>query len=271
MSPFAQMSESVEFVIRGKIDGVEITPESINLTLFNDFNQQVEKFVAGSVGGGGGRRLLLDQVFVSIRKGSYCLRTEMSVPMLKTVEPELRLLARPGGMDRVDEGRAGVVEKWQMKAKAHEDLTYELRVVRADGSFEQVVQIGPTTNFVRRPSERWKRIETHLLGEIVDMGGEDPNVHIRLLDTGETVIVTTDKETLRGLQRNMLYERAVLHVVGEQNTDTGRHRYLRLLEFVNYNPRYEEGELDAFIQKGREAWADVPDASDWVRKHRGES
>ena len=263
------MSESVEFLIRGKIEGVEITPETINLSLFNDFNQQVEDFIAGSVGGGGGRKLLLDQVFPKIKPGSYCLRAEMTVPMLKTVEPEVKLLTQPQGISRMDDRRAGIIEKWQSKAKSYDDLQYELRVVRADESFAHIVSIGTNTNFVRIQTNRWRKVDTYILGEIVDMGGENPNVHIRLVDTGASEIVSTDKNVLRNLQRNMLYENAVLRVVGEQNLDTRRYRNLRLLDFVDYNPHYDEGELKEFIEKGTEVWSGIPDASAWVRRLRG--
>ena len=36
-----------------------------------------------------------------------------------------------------------------------------------------------------------------------------------------------------------------------------------------YAPSYDEEELEAFIEKGSRAWADVPDAAAWVRELRG--
>lgn len=94
-------------------------------------------------------------------------------------------------------------------------------------------------------------------------------MHVKLFATGDTVIVATEKETLRNLERNILYEKAVLRVSGEQNAVTGRFRNLHLMEFSNYNPGYEEDELKSFIEQGRSAWADVPDAGAWLRKLRG--
>jgi hypothetical protein len=44
------MSENtaMEFVFHGKVEGQEITPRTIGLSQFNEFNQQVEQFIGGS-------------------------------------------------------------------------------------------------------------------------------------------------------------------------------------------------------------------------------
>ena len=39
--------------------------------------------------------------------------------------------------------------------------------------------------------------------------------------------------------------------------------------FPAYAPSYDEKELEAFIEKGSKAWADVPDSVAWVRELRG--
>jgi len=38
-----------------------------------------------------------------------------------------------------------------------------------------------------------------------------------------------------------------------------------------YAPSYDEEELEAAIEKGTRAWADVPDSVAWVREIRGHS
>jgi len=262
------MSETIDFELHDKVDGVEITPTTINFTRFNEFNQQVEDFVAGS-DGDSGRKLLLDTVYVEVHPGSYCLRVVLTLAMLAAVEPEVRLLTRQDALSNLDKKRAKIVERWQSRAKTNDDLYYEVRISRSDGRDAPSIRIGPETNFRYGAADPWVSVETYLLGEVFDMGGEKPNVHIRLSESGEIHIVQTDKNTLRGLEKNPLYERALLHVTGEQNTETRQLRKLRLLEFVNYNPNYDEAALQRFIAAGREAWADVPNAAAWVRELRG--
>lgn len=53
-------TETIEFVLHGKVEGVEITPRTIGLSQFNEFNQQVEQFISGS------QKLKLDQVHVEV-------------------------------------------------------------------------------------------------------------------------------------------------------------------------------------------------------------
>jgi hypothetical protein len=62
------MSEtpSIEFALHGKVEGVEITPRTIGLSQFNEFNQQVEMFVGGS------QKLKLDQVHVEKPRRRHC-------------------------------------------------------------------------------------------------------------------------------------------------------------------------------------------------------
>lgn len=264
------MSEFVDFKISGKIDGREITPTTLNISRFNEFNNQVEDFVIGPVEGGTGQKLLLDTVFVEIVPGSYLFRAMLPLALMVTIEPILHLLNTPGGMSKLDEKRAKIVEKWQWKAKSH-SVSYELKMLRSDGRQIPAVQIGPDTNYVREETGQWIPSEAYLLGEIFDMGGEKPNVHIRLVETGMPYIVQTDKETLRKLPKNIIYERALLRVFGEQNVESGNFRNLRLLQFVDYHPAYQEGELSEFIEKGQKAWKGVKNPSEWVGKLRGGS
>lgn len=262
------MSELADFKMEGSIDGVEITPTTIDFTRFNEFNRQVELFLIGTdpvVGD----RLQLHTVRSEVVPGSYVLRLSMSVAMIALVESKVRVLAHEDGLANLDDNRAKVVEKWQSKAKKHDRLSYEIRIMRSNGTSPPPVRIGRDTNFRRAEVDSWAPVETYLLGEIVDAGGLDPNIHIRLFESGDTLIVQTDRETLGSLEQNPLYKRALLRAEGQQNIKTGDFRNLKLREFVNYKAHYDEAALQRFIEKGREAWADVPDASEWVRDIRG--
>jgi hypothetical protein len=68
---------------------------------------------------------------------------------------------------------------------------------------------------------------------------------------------------------NRLYHKALLHVRAEQHYRTGDLRNIQLISFVDYQPAYNEEALDRFTAKGAAAWADVPDAAQWVREVRG--
>jgi hypothetical protein len=257
------MSEtaSIEFVLHGKVDGLEITPNTIGLSQFNEFNQQAETFIAGS------QKLKLDQVHLEIGQSSYLLRTFLPAVVLAGVEPDLRLMTREDVLGELDFKRAEVVQKWQARAKANSDLSYE---IRPRGEALPRIRISRDTDYRIGEIVPWVSVEKYLFGQIVDMGGaQKANVHLKLERTGKTLLVGTSQGYLRDHDENRLYHKALLHVRAEQHYRTGDLRNVQLIAFLNYEPAYSEEALDRFAAKGAEAWADVPDGAKWVRELRG--
>lgn len=257
------MSEpaSIEFVLCGKVDGLEISPRTIGLSQFNEFNLQVETFIAGS------QKPRLDQVHVEIVEGSYIFRALLPVVIMATLEPDLRLMTRQDVLGELDPRRAEVVQKWQARAKANPDLSYEVRPRREGLS---TVQISHQTDYRVGEIVPWVAVEKYLFGEVFDMGGaQKANIHLRLERSGRTLIVGASQGYLRDQAENRLYHKVLLHVRAEQHFRTGELRNIQLISFVDYRPAYDEEALDRFAAKGAEAWADVPDAAQWVREVRG--
>ena len=79
----------------------------------------------------------------------------------------------------------------------------------------------------------------------------------------------TLSDYLRDQEENRLYHRQLLRVKAEQHFKTGELRNVRLIEFVRYRPRFDQEALDRIAAEGAKAWADVPDAAQWVRELRG--
>lgn len=252
---------AIEFVLHGKVEGLEISPSTIGLSQFNEFNQQVETFIAGS------QRLRLDDVHVEIARSSYILRALLPSMVLARLEPDLRLLARQDVLGELDIRRAEVVQRWQARAKNHPDLSYE---VRPGGEGLSTVRINRETDYRVGEIVPWVSIEKYLFGQIVDMGGaQKANVHLKLDREGKTLLVGASQGYLREQVENRLYHKALLHVRAEEHFRTGDLRNIQLVAFVDYQPAYNEEALDRFTAEGAEAWADVPDAARWVRELRG--
>jgi len=256
------MSEttSIEFVLHGKVDGVEITPRTIGLSQFNEFNQQVEQFIAGS------QKLKLDQVHVEIAESSYLLKTVLPVIVLSSLEPDLKLLSRQDVLGELDYKRSEIVQKWQSRSKSNPDLDY---AIRAQGEVLAEVRISRETDYRIGNIVPWVAVEKYLFGQIMDMGGtQRANVHLKLDRGGKTLLVGAAQGYLREQVENRLYHKALLHVRAEQHFRTGELRNVQLIAFVDYQPTYNEEALDRFAVTGQQAWADVPDAAMWVREVR---
>ena len=232
------MSEtaSIEFALHGKVEGVEITPRTIGLSQFNEFNQQVELFIGGS------QKLKLDQVHVEITQSSYVLCAILPVVVFSSLEPDLKLMARQDVLGELDIKRAEVVQKWQARTKNNPELIYELRPKR-EGLPK--VRVSRETDYRVGDIVPWVAVEKYLFGEIMDMGGtQKANVHLKLARSGTTLLVGASQGYLREQVENRLYHKVLLHVRAEQHFRTGDLRNIQLVSFVNYQPAYNEEALD---------------------------
>ena len=254
------MSEEIEFVLRGRLDGVPITPRSIGLSQFNEFNQQVEMFIAGR------DKLKLNDVHVAVEEGSYLLRVFLPAVVAAAVSADLKLLERQDTLGEIDPRRAEIVQKWQARAKAHPDQIYEVRP-KEEGLSQ--VRIGRETDYRVGDVIPWVTVEKYLFGRVLDMGGaQRANIHLRLQKGGKVLLVNASQDYLRDQEENRLYHKVLLHVRAEQHFRTGDLRNIQLISFMDYQPGYDEEALDRFADKGADAWADVPDAAAWVREVR---
>lgn len=258
----ASADSQVEFVLRGRVEGVEITPSTISLSRFNEFNQQVEAFISGS------DKLKLDEVTVSVEQGSYLLRAVLPFMVMSSLEPDLRRLQRQDSLGEVDSKRAEVIAKWQARSKANADLVHVIRPVGSKAW--PPIELSVHTDYRMGEIVPWVKVEKYLFGTVTDMGGvQKANVHIRLDDSGQVVRIGTNQGYLKDNSNNRLYQKVLARVEAEQHFRTGDLRNLRLLAFEDYAPVYDEAALDRFAAAGRAAWADVPDAAQWVHELRG--
>ncbi len=112
-------------------------------------------------------------------------------------------------------------------------------------------------------------LDALLLGQVLEAGGaQKSNIHVRLRDQPQLVIVEMHRELLEREPFPLTGEK-LLRVSAERNERTKELRKLRLLEFVPYRAEFDEAALSRMMEAGRKAWHDVPDAATWVRARRG--
>lgn len=81
--------------------------------------------------------------------------------------------------------------------------------------------------------------------------------------------MSTERDVLRNDSLNRLYKPAMLRIQALYNVLTRELKEARLVEFVQYEPRFDEAELERLNRRGAQAWKDVGDASAWVDELRG--
>lgn len=131
------------------------------------------------------------------------------------------------------------------------------------------LKISPSTNFILAENI-WVDVEFYFYGIIKDAGGKSKaNIHLDTVDYGYLPI-ETGIEFLEGQEENLLYKNFGVRAIGKQNKDTGEidRQSLKLIELIDYNPRFDKEYLNKLILKAKQNWNGInPD--DWINELRG--
>jgi hypothetical protein len=137
------------------------------------------------------------------------------------------------------------------------------------GAFSPVI-ISKDSNLLHQEKIVWVDVERYVIGEITDWGGaQNPNVHIRLRNSRETIIVDATADQIREQHDNLVFHKAIAHVRAKQNPKNGALDNYKLLALRAYQTDVEDARLQQLFEKGAKAWANVPEAAAWVEELRG--
>lgn len=253
--------EPVEFALQGEINGHPISPTHVTFGLMRSFHEEVERLVLGSNQGS-----LADTV-VQVREGSYGLVVPIPENVRESFERDMVLAAEPTASVAPDPERFSILTKWQKRAAFERNLTYFIRPQSERARF-RTLRVDAQTQLRRPQDDRWIPVELMLLGHVLEAGGQKTNIHVRLRDRAQPVIVGVEWRQLEQEQFPFSGEK-LLRVSAERNERTQALRKLRLLEFVSYRPEFDEAAFARMTAAGAKAWQDVPDATTWVREQRG--
>lgn len=240
------------------VDGVEVSPEHVSLSLLGDFQEEVAEFLRGSR-----REVDSSRVTVAIKPGSLAFSLS-GLSHAKNLWDDLAAVENSIPLDLIDPVRAKILQRWQSNSRANPSRKYKLLI---EGQ-KRFIVIDSKTVFHFDPSA-WAAVEKYLVGKIMDMGGKTrPNIHLEL-ESGKSVTISATREQLAASEENRLYRTVMAHVVAEENIETGQMRNLKLVEFRNYGPRYDEAELQSLINHGTKIWSSTADHNSWLDNLRG--
>lgn len=255
-----ELTEMV-FSLDDVIGGQPLTPETVDLPTLRGFLEEVETLIKGDVPGAS-----LADSRVRIEKGSVKVVALVAHLLAGAAQADFAKLEQTGDLDSIQPKRAQVIERWQLRARRSPSRVYSI----ADGTGGHAVRVMKTSQFQHGGENAWVSVEKHLTGKVVDLGGkQDPNVHLVLADTGESVRVGATEEQLGAEKENQLYKDVTLRVQGEQHLRTKALRNLRLIQFTLQTADVDEQALASLWEKGRRAWKDVTSAVGWVEDLRG--
>lgn len=249
-------ANTLRFTLHDRINDAEVRPSHVPLALLGQFQGEVEDFLKGS-----GKEIDPSQVVVSIEEGSLAI-VASGVLAATGLWADMGQLQNPSALGMIDPKRAAVVDGWQKAARKHPHRSYTL--INETNKLD--IRVDASSDFHNQIEAVWVAVEKYLHGTVVDWGGAiKANVHLKL-DTGKVLTITASQQLLADEEQNRLYRSALLYVSAEENLKTGELRNLNLRNFEAHPPVWDESEFNKMVQKGTEAWSDVPDS--WLEDLR---
>jgi hypothetical protein len=251
----------LEFHLDDRIGDQPLTPRNVDLPTLRGFLEEVERFIKGDVPGAS-----LSDSQVRLEEGSVKIVALVAHLLAADVQNDLSQLEQTGDLDVIQPRRAEVVETWQSRARRIPTRIYSVPI----GNNRHTLRISNNSHFQHGSENAWVSVEKYLSGKVVNAGGkQDPNVHLVLADSGETIRVGATEQQLGAEKDNQLYKDVTLRVRAEQHIRTKALRDVRLIQFIVQASEADERALANLWQKGREAWRDVQSAAGWVESMRG--
>jgi hypothetical protein len=133
------------------------------------------------------------------------------------------------------------------------------------------LSINPHSRFFRTENT-WADAEFYFYGILKDAGGKSKaNIHIDTDDYGYLAI-ETGQDFLMEQEENLLYKKFGVRATGKQNLETGEidTKSLKLVELINYNPKFDLDYLSSLITKAKKSWKGI-DTNEWLIDLRGGS
>ena len=238
----------------------QASPEGVGLAAMRDFVREVEEFLRGD-----DKEVDTAALNVAVVGGSFALRTE-GIAMAPRLVADLRLLGASQALDGLGARRRDIVLTWQKRARSSRRFRYRIDAPM----LPTPLIVNAATDYHTDDSNEWVRVERYVRGEVLEVGGASSvNAHIRLPD-GTKLQVDATREQLRNERENRLYKPVMVRFSAEFNVRTNALRNARLIEFSDYAPTFDEKAFARLTERGSRAWADVPNAADWIESLRGD-
>ena len=251
---------ALEYSLDDLIGGQPLSPETVDLTTLRGFLGEIETLIKGDFPGAS-----LADSRVRIERGSLKVVALVASLLAADVQADMARLEQTGDLDSIQPTRAKVIEQWQKRARRSPN-----RVYASGTGAGPTVRVDQSSRFQHGSENAWVSVEKYVAGKVVNAGGkQDPNVHLVLADTGESLRVDATEEQLGAEKENQLYKHVTLRVQAEQHLRTKALRNIRLIQFAPQATEVDEQPLASLWQKGRQAWQNVGPAAGWVDAMRG--
>ncbi len=248
----------IEVKIDGLVGNKPLKPIDIDIAEIKEIIRDVETFLYPTKG----EKAERPHIAYRLEEGSARNLFYLPISGVLLFNGLLGEINNRGNIDFLDNKRAEIIDKFQRKAK---QKNLEISFYSSSNT-TPILKINQETQFFKIAATF---IETELVlyGKVNEEGGNNPNFHLLTKEYGKLVISATEQQLLEGEKR--LFKIYGVRVKGKQNLADGKPFDLKLIDYITYNPSYNEHKLDLLIERASLIWNTIPNVDSWLNEIRG--
>lgn len=249
----------IEIRVVGKSGNLDLKPENYDIKQIASILQNVEDLLYPN------NKKDRPLITYDLQEGSVRHIFKTPIQYIIGFSAILGQIQESNSIDFLDLKTARAIENIQQLSQ---QKNYEFQIgTSIKNDFE--LSINPNTRFFRTENT-WADAEFYFYGILKDAGGKSKaNIHLDTDDFGYLAI-ETGQDFLMEQEENLLYKKFGVRATGKQNVATGEidTKSLKLVELINYNPKFDSAYLSSLISKAKKNWKGV-NANDWLLNLRG--
>ncbi len=248
----------IEVKIDGKVGNKPLKPIDIDISEIKEIISDVETFLYPTRGEKAERPHISYKIEEGSARNLFYLPIS-GVLLFNGLSTEIRTR---GNIDFLDNKRAEIIDKFQRRA-AEKSLEISFFSSSAKETF---LKINKDTSYFKIAAN-YIETEFILYGKINEEGGNNPNFHLLTKEYGKLVISASEQQLLEGEKR--LFKVYGVRAKGKQNLADGKPFDLKLIDYITYNPNYDEHKLDLLIKRASIKWNEITNVDSWLQQIRG--
>ena len=244
----------ITFKFEGIYKGKSLSPENMNIAFLKDIIDTLDG------------KLIPKNCTVALKKGSACLQiteeqTELEEKRLfKINEKKSPKLTE----SKVNECIKNCNEEKTFNSQWNDYLCYlrekldkhntSCDIITNDGFHLKINKNTP----ILTEKNLWHKTTKYVYGEIIDIGGSNPNIHIKDETLQKKIIIDIDKEEIKKVKENILYQKKSIYISCSEHELTGEIKNCKFISWDDYDPDYVKENFEKYREerknKFKENW-----------------
>lgn len=261
-SYYMELNGYISITITGKTADGSLNPKDIDISETKELLGDVETLLFPTKAEKDERPVVSYEVKEGSVKNIFYIPAAKAI-MFTALMSEIGL---QGNIDLLDSKQAIVIDKWQRKSY---NTGRQYSITSSVSPDKSLVNINKDSQFIA-PQSDWVNTNLYLYGKIYEEGGLNKvNLHILTDRYGKLPVKASEEQLTSG--DNKLFKVYGLWVKGKQNISNGSLKDLELIDFLSYQPVYEDLALQKAIKKSSANWQNIKDKDLWLSEVRGGS